>query len=162
LTAGDIRNRILTRINASNSAEDVNAVHPSKDCTKVNKLPSYPIYIADAGQAISRLSKPDGVGAYFALWHEYHYSHGLPKSEEKIRRIAGFTSNRKWERVREELMDVGFTHDWRNPKWDAIMSKQEKAYLGKVDGARLTNQKRWGNSPAPEPKPVVADEEIPF
>lgn len=60
------------------------------------ELPYYAVYLADTAQSLSRLSRPEGVCAWQLLWHEYHYTGGLPDSDEKVRRIAGMTGNKKW------------------------------------------------------------------
>ena len=100
-------------------------------------LAYYPVFLADLAQSLQRLSRPDGVCAYQLLWHEYHYSRGLPDTDERVRRIAGLTGNKKWERVREELLDAGFTPDWRNPRWDANILKTESLHEGRVKGGRV-------------------------
>jgi uncharacterized protein YdaU (DUF1376 family) len=100
----------------------------------------YPVYLADNALALSRLSRPDGVCAYHLLWQEYHYSRGLPDDNEKVRRIAGMTGNKKWDRVCAELHDAGFTKStasergWRNPKWDKSIATAEAAHAGRVRG----------------------------
>jgi uncharacterized protein YdaU (DUF1376 family) len=108
--------------------------------SRVEPLVFYPAYLADNALALSRLSRPEGVSAYHLLWQEYHYSRGLPDDDEKVRRIAGMTGNKKWDRVRAELIDAGFSKSttgergWRNPKWDKSIATAEAAHAGRVRG----------------------------
>jgi hypothetical protein len=119
----------------------------------------YPVYLADLMQSLSRLSRPEGVSAWQLLWHEYHYSGGLPDSEEKVRRIAGMTGNKKWDRVREELLSAGFTPGWRNPKWDKSIEKAEGAHNARVKGGHT----RAAKAAEAKPPPRESDEDlIPF
>jgi uncharacterized protein YdaU (DUF1376 family) len=77
----------------------------------------YTFDVAQLVRHLYQLSKPDSVNAYTVLWMEYFYHGKLPSDENKVR-LLSCTSVKKWPRVRDELMRVGFTEDWRNPKWD--------------------------------------------
>jgi uncharacterized protein YdaU (DUF1376 family) len=113
-------------------------------------LPYYPVYLADLMQSLSRLSRPDGVSAWQLLWHEYHYSRGLPDSDEKVRRIAGMTGNKKWDRVREELLSAGFTPGWCNPKWDDGIKKSEAVHAARVKGGLEKAARQRAKSDPPD------------
>jgi uncharacterized protein YdaU (DUF1376 family) len=100
------------------------------------RLPYYPVWLNDLALALSRLSKPHSTSAYLLLWSEYHYSRGLPANEAEVRRIAGFTGNKKWDSVRKELLDSGFKTDWSNPKWDESLAKAEAHYKRAQNGGK--------------------------
>ena len=125
------------------------------------RLPYYPVFLADLAQSLMRLSKPDGVCAWQLLWHEYHYSRGLPTYDEKVRRIAGMTGNKKWERVREELLSAGFTHDWRNPNWDKSIAKADAAHAARKKGGDEKARRQRGDTPLPG-EPLDYEDSIPF
>jgi uncharacterized protein YdaU (DUF1376 family) len=121
------------------------------------RLPYYPVWLNDLALALSRLSKPHGTSAYLLLWEEYHYSGGLPDNDTEVRRIAGFTGNKKWDGVRKELLDAGFKKDWRNPKWDESMAKAEARYTRGHNGGK----KKAANT-AEADLDVDYEREIPF
>jgi hypothetical protein len=78
---------------------------------------------------VYRLSKPDAVSAYVMLMVRYRHRGGLRTpsgdyDDESIRRWAE-VSPKKWPAIREELQKLGFTEDWRYPKWDAIIAKEQ-------------------------------------
>jgi uncharacterized protein YdaU (DUF1376 family) len=124
----------------------------------IEALPYYPVYLADLAQSLGRLSKPEGVCAWQLLWHEYHYCGGLPDNDDKVRRIAGLTGNKKWDRVRDELLSAGFTRDWCNPKWDKSIAAATAARNGRVKGGKARAEK------AAEARGQFADceAEVPF
>jgi uncharacterized protein YdaU (DUF1376 family) len=129
-----------------------------------DRLAFYHIYLDGNALAHSRLSRPDGISAYALLWQEYHYSRGLPDDDEKVRRIAGMTGNKKWDRVRDELLDAGFTKStpseigWRNPKWDEGIGRAEAAHATrKKGGDEKARRQRASNAPTPD-----YEAEIPF
>jgi uncharacterized protein YdaU (DUF1376 family) len=121
------------------------------------RLPYYPIWLNDLALALSRLSKPHGTSAYLALWFEYHCSRGLPAVESEVRKIAGFTGNKKWDGVRKELFAAGFTKEWRNPKWDESAAKAEARYTRGHNGGKKKEANR-----AEADLDVDYEREIPF
>jgi hypothetical protein len=102
----------------------------------IERLSYYPVWLSNLALALGRLSRPHGVSAYQLLWLEYHYSRGLPAYDGEVRRIAGLTGNKKWDSVRRELLDAGFTTDWRNPKWDASIATAERIYARGQKGGK--------------------------
>jgi len=81
-----------------------------------------PFDAARLSRDLYELSKPDAVSAYTVLWMEYFHRGELPKDDDMVRRIS-CTSVKKWPTVRRELMRVGFTEDWRHPRWDEEIAK---------------------------------------
>jgi uncharacterized protein YdaU (DUF1376 family) len=69
------------------------------------------------------LSKPDAVSAYIMLMIRYRHRGKLSQNDEDVRRWAE-VSPKKWPAVREELHKVGFTEDWRFPRWDEAIAKE--------------------------------------
>jgi uncharacterized protein YdaU (DUF1376 family) len=71
------------------------------------------------------LSKPDAVSAYIMLMISYRHRGRLSNDDETVRRRAE-VSAKKWPAVREELRKLGFAEDWRFPKWDAVIAKEQE------------------------------------
>jgi uncharacterized protein YdaU (DUF1376 family) len=71
------------------------------------------------------LSKPDAVSAYVMLMIAYRHRGRLSTDDDTVRRRAE-VSPKKWPAIREELQKLGFTEDWRFPKWDAIIAKEQE------------------------------------
>jgi uncharacterized protein YdaU (DUF1376 family) len=74
---------------------------------------------------VYRLSKPDAVSAYVMLMIGYRHRGRLSTDDEAVRRRAE-VSPKKWPAIREELQKLGFTEDWRFPKWDAIIAREQE------------------------------------
>jgi uncharacterized protein YdaU (DUF1376 family) len=87
-------------------------------------LPKKLVVDADRFQMdVYDLSKPDAVSAYIMLMISYRHRGRLPSDDDTVRRRAE-VSPKKWPAVREELRKIGFTDDWRFPKWDAVIAKE--------------------------------------
>jgi uncharacterized protein YdaU (DUF1376 family) len=74
---------------------------------------------------VYRLSKPDAVSAYIMLMISYGHRGRLSTDDEAVRTRAE-VSPKKWPAIRDELQKLGFTEDWRFPKWDAIIAKHQE------------------------------------
>jgi uncharacterized protein YdaU (DUF1376 family) len=72
---------------------------------------------------VYNLSKPDAVSAYIMLMISYRHRGELPSDDDAVRRRAE-VSPKKWPAIREELHKVGFTDDWRFPRWDEAIAKE--------------------------------------
>jgi hypothetical protein len=85
----------------------------------------------------------------------------LPNNEDKIRKLAGTATERKWPTIRVELMENGvFTPDWRNPRWEALLEKTRGISTTKSAAARTRWDKPGGRAddmPPSAPPPVSYD-----
>jgi hypothetical protein len=108
--------------------------------------------ILEESDDVRRLST-EACAAYIRLRVEFFTMGRLPNDDDDLKKIAGV--GHKLSAVRDQLQKYVFTHDWRNPKWEAALSESEKrlvSYRGRTDkatGVRMAKGQQTAGAPAP-------------